>query len=338
MASSFKTGRSIALLSLGLLVIADHAFGQATKEQQNALRNNCRSDFMANCSSVKPGGIEALQCLQRNVAKLSAGCQTAVKALSPAAPQQAAPAPAAAPAVAAPPPAAAAAPAAAPAAPAAAAPAAPTASAPPAPAPARTTAVPPPAQTKPPQQPARTAAPAPAAAPSAPTPQQQAAIKHSCQSDFMSRCRGVSPGGAEALQCLQRNSAQLSPNCRSAVAALGGGSAPAAARAPAAAPASAPAANTAAAPPAAMPTPEQQSAIRFSCRSDFMANCRGVPQGGPEAFACLQRNATRLSPDCRTALAAAAQDAPTAAAATPQKPVGPFPVRRAIREKLLSGQ
>ena len=28
------------------------------------------------------------------------------------------------------------------------------------------------------------------------------------------------------------------------------------------------------------PTPDQQSAIRSNCRSDFMANCSGVPRGG----------------------------------------------------------
>ncbi len=313
-----RRGRTAAtLFCLGLVLTVVPAMSQPTQEQQNAIRSNCRSDFMANCSSVKPGGVEALQCLQRNVAKLSPGCQSAVNALTPkSAPQQAAPAPTAAPATT---PATAAAP--------------PAAAAPPpaAPAPAKTTAVPPPASAPPPKQPARAAtpapAPAPAAAPKQPTPQQQAAIRQSCQSDFMSRCRGVQPGGAEALQCLQRNSAQLSPNCRNAVAALGGGSTPAAATASAPAEAAA---------PAAMPTPEQQSAIKFTCRRDFMTNCRGVTPGGPDAMACLQRNAARLSPDCRTALAAAAQDAPTAAptAAPGTRPMPVGPLRRAIRERM----
>jgi hypothetical protein len=317
MAFEFKTGRTFALVAFGLGVLtAGDAQAQISQAQQSALRNNCRSDYMSNCSSVKPGGIEAVQCLQRHVAKLSPACQSAVNALTPkpAAPQQAAPAPAAAPA--APPP------------PAAAAPAAPT--------PARTTAVPPPASAKPPQQPARATTPAPAAAKPKPTAQQQADVKQHCQSDYMARCRGVPTGGVEALQCLQRHSAQLSSSCRSAVAALGGAgaSAPKAARTPAAA--AAPAAATAAAPPPAMPTPAQQSAIRFSCRGDFMANCRGVPQGGPEAFACLQSNAARLSPDCRTAITAVAEDAPTAAAAAPQ-PVRPLgPIRRAIRDRMMN--
>src|SRR5687768_831623 len=134
MALNVKVGRSTALslFAASFLISIDGAAAQPTQAQQNALRSNCRSDFMANCSSVKPGGAEALQCLQRNVAKLSPGCQGAVNALTPQrAPAQAAPAPAAAPA----------------AAPAPAAAAAPAQPAPPAaPAPARTTAAPPPAK------------------------------------------------------------------------------------------------------------------------------------------------------------------------------------------------
>jgi len=92
-----------------------------------------------------------------------------------------------------------------------------------------------------------------------------------------------------------------------------------------------------------MPTAAQQNAIKMTCRRDFMMNCRGVPQGGPEAFACLQRNAARLSPDCRTSLAAVAEGAPAAAAAAPAaaqpaaggfRPVGPL--RRAIRERMMN--
>jgi hypothetical protein len=388
MASNVKAGRpALALVSLIVLLSADHATAQPTQAQQSALRSNCRSDFMSNCSGVKPGGIEALQCLQRNVAKLSPGCQSAVHAISPpSAPKQAAPAPAAAP-PAAPAPAAAAAP--------------PPAASPVAPAPAQTTAVPPAAPAAPPHQPARPpkpspAAAAPASAPAKPTAQQQAAIKQSCQSDFMARCRGVKPGGADALHCLQRNAAHLSPNCHSAVTALGGATAtrPTTA-APAASTAAAKptaqqqaaikqscqsdfmarcrgvqpggvealqclqrnstqlspncrsavaalggggaAAATPAAAPAATPTPAQQSAVRFTCRRDFTVHCRGVPQGGPEALTCLQSNAARLSPDCRTALAAIAEDAPTAAPAAgppPGRPVGPL--RRAIRDRMMN--
>ena len=379
--SSIRMGAiAAASVTLQLLLAAGSANAQPTAEQQNALRNNCRSDFMSNCSGVTPGGAEALQCLQRNVAKLSAGCQGAVNALSPRpAAQQTttAPAPAAAPAQPAAVPAAA--PAAPPAAPAAGAPTpeqqaalrqlcgadymakcshvapasqqalqclqshsaelsancrgalalfSPGSAPPPAP-----TATPAPARAATPA-PAPAARPAAAATPARPTAQQQAAIRQSCQGDFMSKCSGVQPGGADALRCLQRNSAQLSPSCRSAVAAIGGGGT-AAAGAPAA---------PAAAAPAAMPTPEQQAAIKRTCQRDFMMNCRGVQPGGPEAFACLQRNASRLSPDCRTSLAAVAGGAPATASASAApaaaqpaagfRPVGPL--RRAIRERMMS--
>ena len=73
---------------------------QPTREQQEAIRQSCRSDYMANCMSVKPGGLEALQCLQRNLGKLSPACRTAVNAAAPkAAPTgpAAAPMPASAP-------------------------------------------------------------------------------------------------------------------------------------------------------------------------------------------------------------------------------------------------
>src|SRR5262245_7157580 len=58
---------------------------EPTPDQQSAIRSNCRSDFMSNCSGVPRGGKEALQCLKDNVAKLSSGCQQAVKAVMPVA-------------------------------------------------------------------------------------------------------------------------------------------------------------------------------------------------------------------------------------------------------------
>lgn len=145
------------------------------------------------------------------------------------------------------------------------------------------------------------------------TAEQQAAIKSSCRSDFMSNCSGVQPGGAQALQCLQKNAARLSPGCQAAV----GATMPKQAAAPAAA-APAPA-TTADAPPA--PTAAQMSAIKNTCRADYSRNCKGVPPGGPEALACLQRNAAKLSPNCQTSLADIADSipagaAPAAAAAT----------------------
>ena len=145
----------VTLLIAGSLGTAHLAVAQEpTPDQQSAIRSNCRSDFMANCSGAPRGGKEAMQCLKDNVTKLSAGCQQAVKAVMPA-------------------------PAAKPPAPVTAAPAAPaTTASPPAPAPAAPVAATPPA-------PPAAAAPAPAAAkPVAPVastppavPAQPAAVK-----------------------------------------------------------------------------------------------------------------------------------------------------------------
>src|SRR3954471_24245352 len=89
-----------ALLAAALLATAAGAFAQApTEAQKSAIRSACRSDFMAPCASVTPGGVEAYQCLQKNMSTLSSGCQTAVRAVKPAAapkteaaPKEAAPA------------------------------------------------------------------------------------------------------------------------------------------------------------------------------------------------------------------------------------------------------
>jgi hypothetical protein len=358
---------------LSVLAVSPAVGQQPSPEQVGAIRSACRSDFMARCAGVTPGGADALACLRKNVAQLSSGCQAAVNAATPK-PAAAIPAPAPPPASVAAAPQPAAAPAAVPAlsGPAAvpssdqvaairtacpsdfaahcagvppggleglsclqrnaaklsaacrfavtttgtAAPAQPVA-APPSPAPARPAAAPKPAVRS-------AAAPAAAAATTPatrPTAQQQAAIRSSCQSDFMSRCAGVQPGGADALACLKRNEAQLSGACRTAVAAIGG----ATTAAPAATPAG--------------PTPAQQAAIKSACQRDFMMNCRGVQPGGQEAFMCLQRNSARLSAGCQGALAAVASGttpAPVAAAApAPARPPGLFPVRRAIRERLM---
>ncbi len=269
-----------------------------TPDQQAALRQFCGDDYMAKCGNVPPATAQALQCLQSHAADLSPNCRGALALFNPGGTPPAG-------ASSAPPPAASSAP---PAAPAAA----------PAPPPARAVAVKPTAATT--------------TVVVQPTQQQRDAIRQSCQSDFMARCPGVQPGGADALHCLQRNSAQLSTSCKSAVAAVSGGTPASEAATAAAAPA--------AAAPAAAPNAEQKAAIKAACGRDFMANCRGVTPGGPEAFACLQRNAARLSPDCKGALAAVAGGttpaaAPAAAAVPAAPPPGPFPLRRAIRERMM---
>src|SRR3569832_1729671 len=82
MTNSFKR---ISLLSLVVAtgLAATQAFAQApTDAQRNATKSSCRSDYIAHCASVQPGGAAALQCLQKNMASLSRTCQAAVKAVT----------------------------------------------------------------------------------------------------------------------------------------------------------------------------------------------------------------------------------------------------------------
>ena len=219
------TERSIpwrSLMSAAALSISVSAQAQApSKAQQDAIRSNCRSDFMANCSSVKPGGKEALACLEQNKAKVSSGCQAALNAISAPAPAQAAPAPSkVAPAPVAPPPAASA-PAAAPAV-AATPPTAPAAPPPaksrPAPAP-KAAAAPVRPAAPPPAAPATPAVAAPPAAAPAPTQKmgpllEARLIRQSCFTDFKVLCKGVQLGQGRAIRCLAGNREALSPGCK----------------------------------------------------------------------------------------------------------------------------
>lgn len=174
-----------------------------------------------------------------------------------------------------------------------------------------------------------------------PSSAQQGAIKASCRSDFMSHCSSVTPGGPEALACLQQNVGGLSPACKQAVSATMA-PAPAAASkpklpAPKAKTATAPAMMPpppgpppmpgSAAPLMPAPTPMQLSALKHTCGRDFTRHCRGVPPGGPEAMACLEFNEAKLTPDCRTSLAAIAESMPAGAMppAAPPPPVAPLP-------------
>jgi hypothetical protein len=249
---------------------------EAKEDQMSAVRQACTlDDFVAHCSWIQPSSPEVLLCLRANLASLSAPCQAALQA-APAAPNPS-PSPGASPA-------------AAETQPAERAPAAPAV----------------PARKPPPTAPAAIAAPPAPAAKEAgkPSAEERSAIRAACRSDFMSRCQGVKPGGAEALQCLERNTAQLSARCRSAVAAIGNG-APAAGANEAAAPAAAPA--TAAAPIGPMPEmrPRQALAILRICSGDERRLCGGMPPGGGRIIACLAENAASLSPGCRAALSAA---------------------------------
>jgi hypothetical protein len=80
---------------------------QPSSAQVSAIRSACRSDYPKVCAGVPTGGAPALQCLEKNKAKLSPACEKAVAAAggggaAPAAGGTATAAPAAAPAAAAP--------------------------------------------------------------------------------------------------------------------------------------------------------------------------------------------------------------------------------------------
>jgi hypothetical protein len=191
----------VSMATIILIAIASPTFAQAPSQaQRDAIKTQCRSDYIAHCSSVPPGGEASLQCLQKNMASLSAGCAGAVRAVQAptAAPKATAPTPAAAPKTEATPPATK---------PAAAAPKA-----------AAKSTAPPPAAA------ATTAAPAAAAAPAAIVlrpmrPREELLVMRSaCGGDIRSLCGGVAPGGGRIVQCLASNSASLSPACTSVLA------------------------------------------------------------------------------------------------------------------------
>ena len=250
-----------------ILATAAPAFAQAPSQaQRDAIKSQCRSDYMAHCSSVPPGGEASLQCLQKNMSSLSSSCQSAVRAVEAPAAATAKPADTAAPK--------------------AAAPAAATA------APAKSAEL-------------KAAAAAPAGQPSS---AQISAIRSACRSDYPKVCAGVPTGGAPALQCLEKNKANLSAGCEKAVSAASGGGATAAAPAAGAAPA---AAGTAAAAAPAAPTVivlrpmrprEELLVLRSACGADVRSICGGVQPGGGRIVQCLATNAAQLSPACKDVL------------------------------------
>lgn len=87
-----------AWLALAAFMSTAPALSQApTQAQRDAIKSQCRNDYVAHCSSVPPGGEASLQCLQKNMASLAPSCASAVKAVeAPAAVPKADTAPAAA--------------------------------------------------------------------------------------------------------------------------------------------------------------------------------------------------------------------------------------------------
>jgi len=221
---TLRVDRTIA--ALALIALSGPALAQQPTQQQiGAIRSNCRSDFMSNCSGVRPGGADALRCLKDHMAQLSPGCRIAVSAVTPAPAPKVAEPPAAPAAPAATAPAEPVAPVASPATP----PAAPAAQPSTATAPSTPTA--PSTSTKtrpaPPPNSAATAAPAAAPAPAAqPTslgpipplrPAPRLMIVRACRAETRTVCGMVPAGGGRIVDCLAEHGAQLSPRCREAI-------------------------------------------------------------------------------------------------------------------------
>src|SRR4051794_34889340 len=87
MFSSFKRDAALfALVGAALIAAAAPALSQGpSAAQRDAVKSQCRSDYIAHCSSVPPGGEASLQCLAKNMSSLSAACQGAVRAVQAAA-------------------------------------------------------------------------------------------------------------------------------------------------------------------------------------------------------------------------------------------------------------
>jgi len=70
-------------LAAATFAIAAPGFAQAPSQaQRDAIKSQCRSDYIAHCSSIPPGGEASLQCLQQNMSSLSSSCKSAVQAVA----------------------------------------------------------------------------------------------------------------------------------------------------------------------------------------------------------------------------------------------------------------
>jgi hypothetical protein len=256
-----------ALLAGATLFIAAPCVAQAPSQaQRDAIKSQCRADYEAHCSGIPPGGAASLECLQKNIASLSAGCAIAVEAVEAPSESKIEPAkeqtqqettePKAEPA------------------------------------PATATA-------KPPQS-----EPKAASTPKQPTGAQISAVRSNCRADYPKVCAGVPSGGAAALQCLEKNEAQLSASCKNAVMAAGGAGAPVAAGSTATV-------APAAAEPALALRPLRPREILFvmrsACGEDVRALCPRVAPGGGRIIECLVGQSAKLSPACHSVLVQFAQ-------------------------------
>lgn len=256
-----------AVMIAAIFASAAPALSQAPSQaQRDAIKSQCRSDYMAHCSSVPPGGEASLQCLQKNMASLAPGCQGAVKAVeAPAAPK------------------------------AESAPAAETAK-PAAEPKTSTTAAPAPAA----------AAPKAAAAKQPTSAQVSAVRSacHSDYPKVCAGVPTGGAPALQCLE--KNKAKLSAGCEKAVAAATGGAAAPAAGAAPAAAGAAPAAAAAPAAPVVIVLRPlrprEELFVLRSACGGDVRTICGGVAPGGGRIVQCLATNAARISPGCQDVL------------------------------------
>jgi hypothetical protein len=256
-----------ALAATVLFAAATPALSQGPSDaQREAVKSQCRSDYMAHCSSVPPGGEASLQCLAKNMSSLSAGCATAVRAVEAAAAPKSEPAPAAA-------------------------------------APAKESA-PAAATAKPATAAASPAAAAPAKQPtSAQVSAVKSACRSDYPKVCAGVPTGGAPAlqCLEKNKAKLSAGCEKAVTAATGGAAPAAGSAPAAAAAPAAGAAPAAAPTVIVLRP--MLPREELFVMRSACGGDVRTLCAGVAPGGGRIMQCLANRGADLSPACRDVLA-----------------------------------
>ena len=246
-----------------ILATATPAFAQAPSQaQRDAIKSQCRSDYMAHCSSVPPGGEASLQCLQKNMSSLSSSCQSAVRAVEAPAATTAKPADTAAPIATAPA--------------------------------AATTAAPKAAEPK------AAAAPAAGQPSSAQISAIRSACRSDYPKVCAGVPTGGAPAlqCLEKNKAKLSAGCEKAVSAASGGGAPAAGAAPAAAGAAAAAAPAAPAVIVL----RPMRPREELFVLRSACGADVRTICGGVQPGGGRIVQCLATNAAQLSPACKDVL------------------------------------
>jgi hypothetical protein len=248
-----------------ILATAAPAFAQAPSQaQRDAIKSQCRSDYIAHCSSVPPGGEAALQCLQKNMSGLSSSCQSAVRAVEAPAAATSKPAETAAPKATAPA--------------------------------AATTAAPKAAEPK------AAAAPAAGQPSSAQISAIRSACRSDYPKVCAGVPTGGAPALQCLEKNKAKLSAGCEKAVSAASGGGAAAAAPAAGAAPAGAAAAAAPAAPAVIVLRPLRPREELFVLRSACGADVRTICGGVQPGGGRIVQCLATNAAQLSPACKDVL------------------------------------